>query len=58
MDVEKMHGRPVRGADEVDAFSRLHKAHRWNHGRRGYIKTGHNRRTRRVTNANLRTGRY
>lgn len=54
MNVEKMHNRPVRGADEVDAFSRLHKAHRWNHGRRGLIKTGYSRRTRRAYAADLR----
>ena len=49
-----MHNRPTRGADEVDAFSRLHLGHRWNHGRRGLIKTGYSRRTRRAYAADLR----
>lgn len=54
MDVEKMRNRPTRGADEVDAFSRVHLAHRWNHGRRGLIKAGYSRRTRRAYAADLR----
>jgi hypothetical protein len=54
MQDEPMYGRPVRGADEVDAFSRYyHRAHAWNHRRRRYIKQTHNRRVRRGTRQGL-----
>jgi hypothetical protein len=54
---EKMHGRPVLLADEVDAFSPLHRAHPWNHGRRRYVKQTFNRRDRRTSRAGLRSAR-
>jgi hypothetical protein len=58
-DVENMHKRPVRGGDEVDAFSRLHTAHRYRPGQssRSAIKGRHNRRVRRGTRQALRSGR-
>jgi hypothetical protein len=56
MDVEKMHGRPVRGGDEVDAFSKVHTAHRFRPGQsaRSVVKGRHNRRVRRGTRQGLR----
>jgi hypothetical protein len=56
-DTEKMRHRPTRGGTEVDAFSNLHTAHRWNHGRRSLVKTGYTRRTRRTANQRIRAGR-
>lgn len=53
-DVEKMHNRPCKTATEVEAFSRLHRAHRWNHGRRGLVKVSYTRRERRGSRQGLR----
>lgn len=57
MDTESMYRRPVRGADEVDAFSAHRRAHPWNHGRLSRVKTGYTRRTRRTTRQAIRSGR-
>jgi hypothetical protein len=56
---ESMHNRPTRKADEVDAFSRVHGAHKFRPGQssRSAIKGRHNRRVRRDTRRALRLGR-
>lgn len=59
MNAEKMHGRPTLKADEVDAFSALHTAHRYRPGQsaRDAVKARYNRRVRRGTRQALRPGR-
>jgi hypothetical protein len=56
-DVEKMNHRPVRKAVEVEAFSDLYAAHKWNHGRRAHVKRTYRRRDRRAASAGLRAQR-
>jgi hypothetical protein len=55
-ETEKMHSRPTRKAEEVNAFSALHTAHRYRPGQssRSAIKGRHNRRVRRGTRQELR----
>jgi hypothetical protein len=55
-ETEKMHNRPTRKADEVDAFSALHTAHRYRPGQssRSAIKDRYTRRERRATRQALR----
>lgn len=59
MGTEKMQGRPTRKADEVDAFSRVHGAHKFRPGQssRSAIKDRYSRRVRRGTRQALRSGR-
>lgn len=53
---EHMHRRPRRTADEVDAFSALHRAHGYRPGQRAGIKRRHNKRVRQGVNVALRAG--
>lgn len=56
---ESMHHRPTRKADEVDAFSRVHTAHKFRPGQssRSAVKSRYTRRVRRGTRQALRAGR-
>jgi hypothetical protein len=58
-ETEKMHYRPTRKADEVDAFSKVHTAHRYRPGQssRDAVKARYNRRTRRTVRQAIRSGR-
>lgn len=53
---ENMYRRPRRTADEVDAFSALHRAHGFRPGQRDVIKRRHNKRVRQNVSTALRAG--
>jgi hypothetical protein len=57
METESMYRRQRKSADEVEAFSPLHRAHKYRTGARAAIKVRARRRDRRAANAALRSGR-
>lgn len=59
MSVEAIHRRPCKDGDEVDAFSPVSRRMlKWQRGEVTGIKARHNRRVRRCTRMDLRSGRY
>jgi hypothetical protein len=50
---ERIHGRPARNGDEVDAFAADHRAVAWRPGERRAIKAAHSRVTRRIVRTQL-----